>query len=73
MAFDAKSLCVPEVRAIGTFPSDHRRYDLPDRCLLPLTPRGDARNLLVIIFAFINYVRTVYGDSDLELSQIGGK
>ncbi|CAN6470625.1 unnamed protein product [Victoria cruziana] len=39
MAFDAKSLCVPEVRAIGTFPSDHRRYDLPDRCLLPLTPR----------------------------------
>ncbi|XP_031489736.1 meiotic recombination protein SPO11-1 [Nymphaea colorata] len=48
MAFDAKSLCIPELRAIGTFPSDLRTYHLPDRCLLPLTPRdrGKAKAML---------------------------
>ncbi|MQM13410.1 hypothetical protein Taro_046335, partial [Colocasia esculenta] len=38
MAYDAKKLCVSEVRWLGVFPSDHEKYHLPDRCLLPLTP-----------------------------------
>ncbi|CAA6657318.1 unnamed protein product [Spirodela intermedia] len=38
MAFDASLMCVPEVRWLGVFPSDHEKYSLPDRCLLPLSP-----------------------------------
>ncbi|KAF3785460.1 Meiotic recombination protein [Nymphaea thermarum] len=61
MAFDAKSLCIPELRAIGTFPSDLRTYHLPDRCLLPLTPRGEAGNFNISSPCFYElYVRTAY-------------
>ncbi|KAI3845152.1 hypothetical protein MKX03_019819 [Papaver bracteatum] len=37
MAYDAKFLRLPEVRWLGAFPSDAVNYQLPKRCLLPLT------------------------------------
>ncbi|KAL8469718.1 hypothetical protein ACS0TY_032529 [Phlomoides rotata] len=37
MAYDAKSLRLPEIRWIGAFPSDSEKYQLPQQCLLPLT------------------------------------
>ncbi|XP_073125743.1 meiotic recombination protein SPO11-1 isoform X2 [Henckelia pumila] len=37
MAYDAKSLRLPEIRWLGAFPSDHKTYQLPQQCLLPLT------------------------------------
>eukprot|EP00268_Persea_americana_P048923 TRINITY_DN5203_c2_g1_i14.p1 TRINITY_DN5203_c2_g1~~TRINITY_DN5203_c2_g1_i14.p1 ORF type:complete len:219 (-),score=41.12 TRINITY_DN5203_c2_g1_i14:225-881(-) len=39
MAFDAKLLRVPEIRWLGVFPSDAKKYHLPDCCLVPLTPK----------------------------------
>ncbi|XP_078430074.1 spo11/DNA topoisomerase VI, subunit A protein isoform X2 [Wolffia australiana] len=41
MAFDARLMCVPEVYWLGVLPSDQRRYSLPDRCLLPLSPEDE--------------------------------
>ncbi|XXG46515.1 hypothetical protein AAC387_Pa02g1338 [Persea americana] len=43
MAFDAKLLRVPEIRWLGVFPSDAKKYHLPDRCLLPLTPKDKSK------------------------------
>ncbi|PPR99110.1 hypothetical protein GOBAR_AA21562 [Gossypium barbadense] len=37
MAYDAKFLRVPQIQWLGAFPSDSENYDLPKRCLLPLT------------------------------------
>ncbi|RZC50218.1 hypothetical protein C5167_018644 [Papaver somniferum] len=37
MAYDAKFLRLPDVRWLGAFPSDAENYQLPKRCLLPLT------------------------------------
>ncbi|KAK9084628.1 hypothetical protein Sjap_025039 [Stephania japonica] len=37
MAYDAIFLRVPEIRWLGAFPSDSKRYQLPEQCLLPLT------------------------------------
>lgn len=51
MAFDAKLLRVPEIRWLGVFPSDAEKYHLPDRCLLPLTPKGQIA-VFVIIFPY---------------------
>ncbi|KAG4213943.1 hypothetical protein ERO13_A01G090600v2 [Gossypium hirsutum] len=41
MAYDAKFLRVPQIQWLGAFPSDSENYDLPKRCLLPLTIEGD--------------------------------
>ncbi|XP_012848364.1 PREDICTED: meiotic recombination protein SPO11-1 [Erythranthe guttata] len=37
MAYDAKSLRLPEIQWLGAFPSDCEKYQLPQHCLLPLT------------------------------------
>ncbi|KAL3508379.1 hypothetical protein ACH5RR_027780 [Cinchona calisaya] len=37
MAYDAKFLCIPELRWLGVFPSEIKKYCLPQQCLLPLT------------------------------------
>lgn len=51
MAFDAKVLRVPEIRWLGVFPSDAEKYHLPDRCLLPLTPKGQI-SVFIVIFPY---------------------
>ncbi|XP_078179890.1 spo11/DNA topoisomerase VI, subunit A protein isoform X3 [Carex rostrata] len=38
MAYDAKLMRVPEMRWLGVLPSDFGEFNLPDRCLLNLTP-----------------------------------
>ncbi|KAJ4734170.1 Meiotic recombination protein SPO11-2 [Rhynchospora pubera] len=38
MAYDAKLMRVPEMRWLGVLPSDFEEFNLPDRCLLNLTP-----------------------------------
>lgn len=40
MAYDAKTLRLPEIRWLGAFPSDIEKYSLPEHCLLPLTAGG---------------------------------
>ncbi|CAI9088235.1 OLC1v1022514C1 [Oldenlandia corymbosa var. corymbosa] len=37
MAYDAKYLCIPEIRWLGVFPSEVDKYCLPRQCLLPFT------------------------------------
>ncbi|KAJ4982253.1 hypothetical protein NE237_033090 [Protea cynaroides] len=37
MAYDAKFMRVTEMRWVGVFPSDSKKYCLPEQCLLPLT------------------------------------
>ncbi|GLJ49442.1 hypothetical protein SUGI_1046990 [Cryptomeria japonica] len=37
MAYDTKALSAPEIRWLGVFPSDCDTFQIPDRCLLPLT------------------------------------
>ncbi|KAH9329905.1 hypothetical protein KI387_002013, partial [Taxus chinensis] len=37
MAYDAKALLAPEIRWLGVFPSDCDTFQIPERCLLPLT------------------------------------
>ncbi|EPS58592.1 hypothetical protein M569_16221, partial [Genlisea aurea] len=41
MAYDSEHLRVDCVQWIGAFPSDAIRYELPNRCLLPLTNEAD--------------------------------
>ncbi|XAR67373.1 DNA topoisomerase (ATP-hydrolyzing) [Bertholletia excelsa] len=43
MAHEAKFLRVPEIRWLGALPSDSKKYDLPQQCLLPLTPEDILR------------------------------
>ncbi|KAK4484761.1 hypothetical protein RD792_007355 [Penstemon davidsonii] len=43
MAYDAKSLRLPEIRWLGAFPSDSEKYQLPQQCLLPLTAEDKQR------------------------------
>nr|XP_027063648.1 meiotic recombination protein SPO11-1-like isoform X1 [Coffea arabica]XP_027127642.1 meiotic recombination protein SPO11-1-like isoform X1 [Coffea arabica] len=43
MAYDAKFLCVPEIRWLGVFPSEVEKYCLPQQCLLPLTREDKTR------------------------------
>ncbi|XP_073116248.1 meiotic recombination protein SPO11-1-like [Elaeis guineensis] len=38
MAYDAMLMHIPGLRWLGVFPSDSEKYNLPDRCLLHLTP-----------------------------------
>ncbi|KAK4398616.1 Meiotic recombination protein SPO11-1 [Sesamum angolense] len=37
IAYDAKSLRIPEICWLGAFLSDHEKYQFPQQCLLPLT------------------------------------
>ncbi|KAK4439708.1 Meiotic recombination protein SPO11-1 [Sesamum alatum] len=37
IAYDAKSLRIPEIRWLGAFLSDYEKYQFPQQCLLPLT------------------------------------
>ncbi|KAK4489940.1 hypothetical protein RD792_000590 [Penstemon davidsonii] len=43
MAYDAKSLRLPQIRWLGAFPSDSEKYQLPQQCLLPLTAEDKQR------------------------------
>ncbi|KAG8386028.1 hypothetical protein BUALT_Bualt03G0106400 [Buddleja alternifolia] len=48
MAYDSKSLRLPEIRWLGAFPSDCKKYQLPLQCLLPMTAedKQKARGML---------------------------
>ncbi|XP_020553942.1 meiotic recombination protein SPO11-1 isoform X2 [Sesamum indicum] len=37
IAYDSKSLRIPEIRWLGAFLSDYEKYQFPQQCLLPLT------------------------------------
>uniref|UniRef100_A0A1D1YDQ0 DNA topoisomerase (ATP-hydrolyzing) n=1 Tax=Anthurium amnicola TaxID=1678845 RepID=A0A1D1YDQ0_9ARAE len=54
MAYDAKLMCVPEVRWLGVFPSDHEKYNLPDRCLLPLTPEEKKKTEAMLLRCYLH-------------------
>ncbi|XP_042478988.1 meiotic recombination protein SPO11-1 [Macadamia integrifolia] len=43
MAYDAKFMRVTELHWLGAFPSDSKKYCLPERCLLPLTAEDKRR------------------------------
>ncbi|XP_043693681.1 meiotic recombination protein SPO11-1 isoform X2 [Telopea speciosissima] len=43
MAYDAKFMRVTELRWLGAFPSDSKKYCLPEQCLLPLTTEDKRR------------------------------
>ncbi|KAJ9541869.1 hypothetical protein OSB04_028375 [Centaurea solstitialis] len=37
MAYETKTMRVPEIQWLGVFPSDAERYSVPQQCLLPMT------------------------------------
>ncbi|KAI3745551.1 hypothetical protein L6452_07951 [Arctium lappa] len=37
LAYDTKTMRVPEIQWLGVFPSDAERYNVPQQCLLPMT------------------------------------
>ncbi|OVA02178.1 Spo11/DNA topoisomerase VI [Macleaya cordata] len=54
MAYDAKFLRLPEVRWLGAFPSDSENYQLPERCLLPLTAEDKRKAEAMLLRCYLH-------------------
>ncbi|MCL7033902.1 hypothetical protein MKW94_000893, partial [Papaver nudicaule] len=54
MAYDAKFLRLPDVRWLGAFPSDSEKYQLPKRCLLPLTAEDKKKAEAMLLRCYLH-------------------
>ncbi|KAK6149403.1 hypothetical protein DH2020_016928 [Rehmannia glutinosa] len=66
MSYDSKSLRLPEMRWLGAFPSDCHKYQIPQRCLLPLTAE-DKQKAKVILSRCYMEREVPYWRSELQL------
>ncbi|KAF5187311.1 Type 2 dna topoisomerase 6 subunit a [Thalictrum thalictroides] len=55
MAYDAKSLRVPEIRWLGAFPSDSENYQLPEQCLFPLTEEDKKKAEAMLLRCYLQH------------------
>ncbi|ONK67424.1 uncharacterized protein A4U43_C06F20110 [Asparagus officinalis] len=53
MAYDAKLMCVPDIRWLGVFPSEFEKYQVPDRCLLQLTPEDKKKAQAMMLRCYL--------------------
>ncbi|KAG9443487.1 hypothetical protein H6P81_014827 [Aristolochia fimbriata] len=54
MAYDAELLRVCELRWLGVLPSDSTKYNLPNRCLLPLTPEDQRKAESMLLRCYLH-------------------
>ncbi|XP_068669475.1 meiotic recombination protein SPO11-1 [Aristolochia californica] len=54
MAYDTELLRVDELRWLGVFPSDCTKYNLPDRCLLALTPEDQKKTESMLLRCYLH-------------------
>ncbi|KAF8019666.1 hypothetical protein BT93_G0376 [Corymbia citriodora subsp. variegata] len=53
MAYEAKSMCNPEMSWLGAFPSDFEKYSLPKECLLPLTAEDKRKTEAMLLRCYL--------------------